>query len=63
MLVKTCALISRDTLASCKVQFGDNCIQNFNFGRYIVRYIVGNLVLKCDFQTYILTIYLPKLEF
>ena len=39
---------------------GDNCIQNFHFGRYIVGYTVGNLVLrrctsgavKCDFWTY-----------
>ena len=41
--------------------FGDNCIQNFHLGSYIVRYTVGNLVLrrhasravKRDFQTYI----------
>ena len=25
---------------------GDNCIQNFHLGRYIVGYMVGNLVLK-----------------
>ena len=39
----------------------DNCIQNFNLGRYIVGYTVGNLVLlrrasgavKCDFRAYI----------
>ena len=39
---------------------GDNCIQNFLLGRYIVGYTVGNLVLrrcasgavKRDFQTY-----------
>ena len=43
------------------VQLGDNCIQNFHLGRYIVRYTVGNLVLrqrasgavKRDFRTYI----------
>ena len=43
----------------CKL--GDNCIQNFNLGRYIVGYTVGNLVLrrrasgavKRDFRTYI----------
>ena len=43
------------------VQLGDNCIQNFHLGRYIVVYIVGNLVLrqrasravKHDFQRYI----------
>ena len=27
-------------------QLGDNCIQNFHLGRYIVRYTVGNLVLR-----------------
>ena len=40
---------------------GDNCIQNFHLGRYIIGYTVGNLVLrrrasialKRDFQTYI----------
>ena len=40
---------------------GDNCIQNFHLGRYIVEYTVGNLVLrrrvsgavKRDFRTYI----------
>ena len=44
------------------VDLGDNCIQNFHLGKYIVRYTVGNLVLqrqasgavKCDFRmTYI----------
>ena len=40
---------------------GDNCIQNFHLGRYIVGYTVGNLVLrrrvsgavKRDFRMYI----------
>ena len=40
---------------------GDNCIQHFHLGRYMVRFTVGNLVLqpgaswaiKCDFPTYI----------
>ena len=27
-------------------QLSDNCIQNFHFGRYIVGYTVGNLVLR-----------------
>ena len=27
-------------------QLGDNCIQNFHFGRYFVGYTVGNLVLQ-----------------
>ena len=45
----------------CIDKLGDNCIQNFHLGRYIVRYTVGNLVLrrrvsravKRDFRTYI----------
>ena len=49
------------TLTGDAVQLGDNCIQSFHFGRYIVGYTVGNLVLrqrasgakKCDFRTYI----------
>ena len=40
---------------------GDNCIQNFHLGSYIIGYMVGILVLrrcaigavKCDFLTYI----------
>ena len=43
------------------MHLGDNCIQNFHLGRYIVGYTVGNLVLwrrvsravKRDFRTYI----------
>ena len=43
------------------LELGDNCIQNFHLGRYIVGYTVGNLVLrrrlsravKRDFRTYI----------
>ena len=43
------------------IQLGDNSIQNFHLGRYIVGYTVGNLVLrrrvsgavKRDFRTYI----------
>ena len=43
-----------------KLYLGDNCIQNFHLGRYIVGYTVGNLVLrrrvsgavKRDFRTY-----------
>ena len=27
-------------------QLGDNCIQNFHLGRYMVGYTVGNLVLR-----------------
>ena len=44
-----------------RLDLGDNCIQNFHLGRYIVGYTVGNLVLrrrasgavKRDFRTYI----------
>ena len=43
------------------IYLGDNCIQNFHLGRYIVGYTVGNLLLrrrvsgavKRDFRTYI----------
>ena len=43
------------------VKLGDNCIQNFHLGWYIVGYTVGNLVLQGgargavnrDFRTYI----------
>ena len=43
------------------LELGDNCIQNFHLGRYIVGYKVRNLVLwrrasgavKRDFRTYI----------
>ena len=42
------------------IKLGDNCIQNFHLGRYIIGYTVGNLVLrrrvsgavKRDFRTY-----------
>ena len=47
--------------AQLVLYLGDNCIQNFHLGRYIVGYTVGNLVLrwrvsgavKRDFRTYI----------
>ena len=50
---------------------GDNCIQNFHLGRYIVGYTVGNLVLrrrasgalKRDFRTYIRRYTSPKENF
>ena len=43
------------------LELGDNCIQNFHLGRYIVGYTVRNIVLwqrasgavKRDFRTYI----------
>ena len=43
------------------VESGDNCMQNLHLGRYIVVYMIGNLVLqrrasgavKRDFRTYI----------
>ena len=28
------------------MHLGDNCIQNFHFGRYILGYTIGNLVLR-----------------
>ena len=50
------------TLPHEATNLGDNCIQNFHLGRYIVGYTVGNLTLrrrvsgaiKRDFRTYIL---------
>ena len=47
-------------MSQCR-QLGDNCVQNFHLGRYIVGYRVGNLVLrrrvsgavKRDFRIYI----------
>ena len=49
------------TLLHTTHDLGDNCIQNFHLGRYIVGFTVGNLVLrrrasgaiKRDFRTYI----------
>ena len=32
------------TAASQQIYLGDNCIQNFHLGRYIVRYTVGSLI-------------------
>ena len=51
----------RDVSIFSSNKLGDNCIQNFQLGRYIVGYTVRNLVLqrlasgavKCDFRTYI----------
>ena len=64
-------MIKGRTSSSCALRnvtdslnhLGDNCIQNFHLGRYIVRYTVEKLVLqgrasraiKRDFR-----IYLPK---
>ena len=33
---------SEGTCVSGALQLGDNCIQNFHLGRYIVGYTVGN---------------------
>ena len=62
-------LISSVTLTTS--QLGDNCIQNFQLGRYIVGYTVGNLVLrrrasgavKRDFRTYIRRYTFPNENF
>ena len=35
-----------DAESALRVYLGDNCIQNFHLGRYIVGYTVGNLVLR-----------------
>ena len=53
------------------VQSGDDCIQIFHLGRYIVGYTVGNLVLrgrasgavKRDFRTYIIRYTSPNENF
>ena len=58
MLCYNCLLV---VVVLSVVDLGDNCIQNFYLGRYIVGYTVGNLVLrrrasgdvKRDFRTYI----------
>ena len=52
---------SKEETQGLDTYLGDNCIQNFLLGRYIVGYTVGNLVLrrrvsgavKRDFRTYI----------
>ena len=41
--------MARGFMRLATFQLGDNCIQNFHLGRYIVGYTVGNLV----FRTYI----------
>ena len=33
-------------ISTFNINLGDNCIQNFYLGRYIVGYTVGNLVLQ-----------------
>ena len=39
-------LFSKNRLGTKKyMQLGDNCIQNFHLGRYIIGYAVENLVL------------------
>ena len=52
-------------------KLGDNCIQNFHFGRYIIGYTIGNLVLrrrvsgavKRDLRTYIRRYTSPNINF
>ena len=40
-------LISATVKSSCKTyKLGENCIQNFHLERYIIKYMVGNLVLQ-----------------
>ena len=55
------ALNEKRLLIGYVYHLGDNCIQNFHLGRYIIGYTVGNLVLrrrasgavKRDLRTYI----------
>ena len=67
-----CALlIFRERNLDILNKLGDNCIQNFHLGRYIVGYTVGNLVLrrrgsgavKRDFRTYIRRYTSPNVKF
>ena len=61
----------QETFKPPTTQLGDNHIQNFHLGRYIVGYTVGNLVLwrgvsgalKRDFQTYIRRYTSPNEDF
>ena len=47
-------MLIQESLKSCSLKLivridnilGDNCSQNFHLVRYIVRYTVGNLVLR-----------------
>ena len=68
--------ITKRKIPTIKIQLlllylGDNCIQTFHLGRYIVGYTVGNLVLrrrasgavKRDFRTYIRRYTSPKEHF
>ena len=59
--VRTLIRLILEEQSDLVLQLGDNCIQNFHLGRYIVGYTVGNLVLqqrasgavKRDFRTFI----------
>ena len=49
-------MVRRQFLNIKDIHLGDNCIQNFNLGRYIVRYTVGNfrsqlIWIYTDFKT------------
>ena len=67
----TMAVDSEKLMNKLRYALGDNCIQNFHLGWYIVRYTVGNSVLqrrtseavKHDFRTYmkILNMIIPIL--
>ena len=48
-MLKKHAQISWDnvpTTPNLMEQLADNCIQNFHLGKYIVRYMAGNLILR-----------------
>ena len=59
-IILFCGSLETPHISYC-VHLGDNHIQNFHLGRYIVGYTVGNLVLrrrasgavKRDFRTYL----------
>ena len=46
MSMKLSILYFKGLSVNISVKLGDNCIQNFHLGRYIVGYRVGNLVLR-----------------
>ena len=50
-------IFSTKTIKS--INLGDNCIQNFHLGRYIVGYMVRSFTAVCE-QSHKTLIYLPK---
>ena len=38
--------MQKKLIVAISEHLGDSCIQNFHFGRYIVRYMLENLVVR-----------------